>query len=180
MKKLVLFLSFVISANIAFAQINDENTSLSRKEKRKAKQEKEYQLIKDMLENRYFVLEANFLQDKHGSRFPVNNGLNFVSVDSTEAIIQIGSNYRLGANGVGGVTAKGKITRWEMTENLKKNFFSLRLNVITTIGIYDLYFSISPSGQATAQLTGLSSGSLTFDGNIVPWENTSIYEGQSL
>jgi len=91
MKKLVLFLSFVISANLAFAQLNDKNTSQNRKEKRKAKMEKDYQMIKDMLKNRDFVLQANFLEDKNGRRFPVNNGLNFVSVDSTEAIIQIGS-----------------------------------------------------------------------------------------
>lgn len=180
MKRFVLFLAFVISANILFAQINDENISPNKKEMRKAKMEKEYQLIKDMLKNRYFVLEANYLQDRYGRRFPVNNGLNFVSIDSTEAIIQIGSNYRLGANGVGGITAKGKISSWKLKENLKNNNFGLRLNVITTIGIYDLYFSITPSGQATAQLSGLAGGRLTFDGNIVPWENTSIYEGQSL
>ena len=180
MKRVVLFLAFVISVNLVFAQMNDENTSLTRKEKRKAKSEKEYQLVKDMLENKYFVLEANFLQDKYGRRVPVNNGLNFVSVDSTEAIIQIGSNNRLGANGVGGVTARGKITSWNLTENSKKNHFGLRLNVMTTIGIYDLYLSISPSGQATAQLTGLSRGQLTFDGNLVPWEKSSVYVGQSL
>ena len=180
MKRLLIILAFVISANTLFAQVNDENTSHNRKEKRKAKTEKEYQLVKDMIENRNFVLEANFLQDRYGRRFPVSNGINFVSVDSTEAIIQVGSNYRLGANGVGGVTAKGKITSWKLTENKKKNYFGLRINVMTTIGFYDLYFSISPSGQATAQLTGLRSGSLTFDGNIVPWENSTVYEGQSL
>ena len=110
----------------------------------------------------------------------VSNGINFVSVDSTEAIIQVGSNYRIGANGVGGVTAKGKITSWKFTEYKKKNYFGLRINVLTPIGIYDLYFSISPSGQATAQLTGLTAGRLTFDGNIVPWENLTVYEGHSL
>jgi len=180
MKRLVLFLALVISANTLFAQINDENTSLTRKEKRKAKIEKEYQLVKDMLEKKEFVLEANFLQDRYGRRYPVSIGINFVSVDSTEAIIQIGSNNRLGANGVGGVTAKGPITGWELTENLKKTNFGLRINVMTTIGFFDLYFSISPSGQTTAQLTSMRGGKLTFDGNLVPWENSSIYVGQSL
>ncbi|HAH23476.1 MAG TPA: hypothetical protein DCL77_06930 [Prolixibacteraceae bacterium] len=180
MKKLVIFLAFVISANIAFAQINDKNASLSRKEKRKAKIEKQYQSVKDMIENKDFVLEANFLQDRYGRRYPVNNGINFVSVDSTEAVIQVGSNTRIGANGVGGVTAKGKITSWKLTENKRKNSFGLRINVMTPIGFYDVFFSILPSGQATAQLTGLRSGSLTFDGNIVPIENSTVYEGQSL
>lgn len=180
MKKLVTFLALVISVNTMFAQIDDKNTSLSRKEIRKAKNEKQYQLVKDMIENRDFVLEANFLQDRYGRRFPVNNGINFVSVDSTEAVIQVGSNTRIGANGVGGVTAKGRITGWKLTENKRKNSFGLRINVMTPIGFYDLFFSILPSGQATAQLTGLKSGSLTFDGNLVPLENSTVYEGQSL
>lgn len=180
MKRLVIFLSFVIFGNLALAQVNDKNTSLSRKEIRKVKIEQQYQLVKDMIENRDFVLEANFLQDRYGSRIPVSNGINFVSVDSTEAIIQVGSNYRLGINGVGGITARGKITSWKLTENKRKNSFGLRINVMTTIGFYDLFFSIIPSGQATAQLTGLRSGSLTFDGNLVPLENSSVYVGQSL
>ncbi|HEY3371652.1 MAG TPA: DUF4251 domain-containing protein [Prolixibacteraceae bacterium] len=179
MKRFVIFLAFIISAQLTLAQINDEQASLTGKEKRKAKIEKEYRLVKDMIENRDFVLEADFLQDKYGIRTPVSNGINFVSVDSTEAIIQVGSNYRIGPNGVGGITARGQITSWKLTENKKKDAIGLRINVMTNIGIYDLYFSISPSGQATAQLTGLRSGKLTFDGNIVPWENSSVYIGQS-
>jgi len=180
MKKLIIFLAFVISANILWAQVNDENSSLSKKEKRKAKSEKEYQVIKEMLQNKSFVLEANFLQDKYGRRVIVNKGLNFVSVDSAEAVIQIGSNYRVGPNGVGGVTAKGRITSWELKENTKNKRFDVRMNVMSQIGIYDIYFSVTSSGKAMAYLTGLTSGHLTFDGDIVPWSETTVYEGSSL
>lgn len=180
MKRVIILLAFIVSVNISFAQIDGENTSLSKKEIRKAQKEKLFQMVKDMIQNRSFVLEADFLQDKYGRRISVSNGINFVSVDSTEAIIQVGSNYGLGPNGVGGVTAKGMITDWELTEHKKSNSFVLRINVMTSIGIYDLHFSISQSGQTTAKLTGLRSGSLTFDGDLVPWENSSIYEGRSL
>jgi hypothetical protein len=180
MKRLVVFLSLFISASILFAQGNDENAVLTRKEKRNAELEKEFQLTKSMLENKDFVLETNFLQDRHGNRIPVNSTINFVSVDSTEAIIQIGSNFRIGPNGVGGVTAKGNINKWELTEDQKHKAFTLRMNVMTTIGIYDLFINITASGRGTATLTGMSSGRLTFDGDLVPWEKSSVFIGQHL
>lgn len=180
MKRIIVFLAFIISANIVLAQTKDENSSTNRKERRKARIEKEYQFIKDMLKNRDFVLEAYSLQDKYGRRVQVSSGLNFVSVDSTEAIIQVGSNHRLGANGVGGVTARGQITNWELRENKKNKTFDLRLNVMTTIGIYDVYLSVSSSGKATAHLTGLSAGRLTFEGDMVPWSESTVYVGRSI
>lgn len=180
MKRLVIFIVFIISTGFLFAQGNDENSTLSRKEKRKAEAEKQFELTKQMLENKSFVLESYYLQDRYGNRIPVMPDINFVAIDSTEAIIQIGSNWRIGPNGVGGVTAKGQITKWELSENEKNQTFTLRMNVMTPIGFYDLMFSILGSGKSTALLTGLRSGRLTFDGDLVPWSDSSIYVGRSL
>lgn len=179
MKKLVLFLMFILSANFMIGQTKDDS-SLSKREKRKAKEEQQYQLVKELLINKSFVLEANSLMDRYGNRAIVSSGINFVSVDSTEAFIQIGSINNIGPNGVGGVTAKGRISDWKIDENKKNNSFYIHMNVLSAIGIYDVSFSISPSGKATAQLTGLSSGQLTFDGNIVPWEKSTVYIGNHL
>lgn len=180
MKKLVLFLMFILSANLMIGQNKEDDSSLSKREKRKAKDEQKYQQIKGMLQNKNFVLEANTLLDKYGNRVIVSSGINFVSVDSTEAIIQVGSINNSGPNGVGGVTAKGKISEWQIDENKKNHSFYIRMNVMSPIGIYDVSFSISSSGKATAQLTGLSAGQLTFDGDIVPWEQSIVYVGHHL
>ena len=180
MKRLVIIFTLIISASFLFGQENDKNATLTKKEKRKAELEKNFELTKQMLENKDFVLETNFLQDRYGFRVPVVSMINFVSVDSTQAVIQIGSNSRIGPNGVGGVTAKGDITKWELTENPKNKTFTLRMNVMTSIGIYDLFFDIGASGQSSALLTGLSAGRLTFDGNLVPHSKSSIYVGRSL
>ena len=173
MKRLVLLFALIISTSFLYAQGNDENSAQTKKEKREAELEKKFQLTKQMLDKKDFVLETNFLQDRYGFRVPVVSMINFVSVDSTEAIIQIGSNSRIGPNGVGGVTAKGNITKWELTENDKNKTF-------TPIGIYDLFFDIGASGQSTALLTGLTSGQLTFDGNLVPQAKSSVFVGRSL
>jgi len=180
MKRLILVFVLIISTSILFAQEKNENSGLSKKEARKAELEKNFQKIKGMLENRDFVLESDFLIDRYGNRVPVVSSINFVSVDSTKAIIQIGSTTRIGPNGVGGVTAKGDITTYELTQNNKNKSFSLRINVMTPIGIYDLFMDVSASGRSTALLTGLSAGRLKFDGDLVPNEQSGIYVGRSL
>jgi hypothetical protein len=179
MKKLNFTLLLVISAYGLFAQGND-NESSKTANANELKQKNQFQLFKNMLENRDFVLEADHLQDKYGHFIFVNSDINFVAVDSTTAIIQIGSDYRLGANGVGGVTAKGSITDWKLTEDKKQESFNLYINVMTSIGIYDLYFMIDSSGYGTATLTGLTPGQLTFGGKVVAYSKSSVFEGQSL
>jgi hypothetical protein len=175
----MIILVMAISVNFVFAQGEEESSSVIKKEKRKAEADKEYRLTKQMLDNKDFVLESDFLQDRYGNRVFVNSTINFVAVDSVIAVIQIGSDRRLGPNGVGGVTAKGRISRWELKEDKRHNF-TLSMNVMTAIGIYDLHLSVSPSGRATARLTGLRSGNLTFDGDLVPIEESNVYEGQSI
>lgn len=180
MKKLIIFLILVISSGLIYGQGTDEKVPMTKKEMRHAEFEKQYQLTKSMLENKEFVLESDYLQNRYGFRIPVNSSINFVAIDSTTAIIQTGSNFWNGPNGVGGVTAKGQITKWDLTENAKNKSFNLRINVMSNIGIYDLNFSISPSTGATADLTGLRAGRLTFDGELVPWSQSSIFVGQHL
>jgi len=180
MKKLILLLMVVISATISFAGGQHDQSPMTKKEQRKAEAEKAYQLTKQMLENKDFVLESDFLQDKYGNRNVVSPMINFVAVDSSVAVIQIGSNRGLGYNGVGGITAKGTITDWKLKEDEKRNSFTLSMNVMTNLGMYDLHFNIGSSGNATARLTGLRPGQLTFDGDLVPIEESSVYEGRSL
>ncbi len=180
MKKLVLIFVFAISASLVFAQEASSDLKMTKKEKRKAELERQYQLTKDMIENRAFVLESDFIQNRYGHRFPVSPNINFVKVDSSEAVIQLGSNFRVGPNGVGGVTAKGKITKWEVTENQKNKTFNVRMYVMTPIGMYDLNFSVRPGGQATARLSGIRAGHLTFDGDLVSTNESSTYEGWAI
>ena len=141
--------------------------------------ENQYQLNKYLIENKQFVLKADYLQS-WGYRRYVNSTINFVKVDSTTAVIQIGSDYRLGTNGGGGVTAKGQINRWKVRENPKSESFTIDISVMTPIGIYFLMFNIYSTGHSTALLTGLSAGQLTFEGDIVPISESNVFDGTSL
>ncbi|HKJ78711.1 MAG TPA: DUF4251 domain-containing protein [Prolixibacteraceae bacterium] len=182
MKKIVFLFILALSSNFIFAasQDNSKLTRKERKELRKAELEEKYQHTKQLLQERNFVLESDFLQTRYGQRIPVSPTINFVAVEEGTGIIQVGSNYGMGPNGVGGVTAKGNITNYELQANDKKKTFNLRMTVMSSIGVYNLNFWINPQGQATARLTGMTAGNLTFDGDVVALQNSGVYEGHSL
>ena len=169
----------VIGANSVNARTEHDPAQISRKEKQAMEREHLFLSNKDILENSSFVLESDYLQNRYGYRIPVNSTLNFVMVNADEAVIQIGSNNGLGYNGVGGVTAKGRITKWELNENEKKKSFDLSMHVMTSIGMYEVNMSIG-LGMATARLSGLAPGNLTFSGEIVALNESIVYEGSSL
>ena len=130
-----------------------------------------------MLEGKDFVLEADYLANKIGDRVPVTSSLNFISVDSSVSVLQIGRNTGIGFNGVGGVTAEGKITRYKLQTDTKRKSFYLSYSVTTAIGSYDINMSVGADGYASATLSGTTSGQLTYTGYLVPVENSSVYKG---
>lgn len=180
MRRLLIFFGLIMSATILFAQESDGDHVLTKKEKRIAEAKKNSQITKSILESKQFVLETDYLQNKWGERIPVNSTINFVAVDLTEAAIQIGSNFTVGPNGVGGVTARGNITKFELSEDQKHMTFTLSIHVMTSVGMYDMFVNIGSSGRGTATLTGMHSGKLLFEGNVVPLRKSATFEGSHL
>lgn len=180
MKKLALILMLAISSSAIFAAVQNDDKKMPRKEKRKAETAAKYELTKSILQKGDFVLESDFLQNRYGYRAPVSSMINFVKVEGGQAVIQVGSNHHIGYNGVGGITAKGRITNWELKENDKNKSFVLKMDVMSSIGIYTLFFNVSAHGNASASLTGLRPGRLTFDGDVVALNESLVYEGHSI
>lgn len=190
MKSLLIFV-LIISPVILFGQ--DDSSTLSKKEqrqlakeKRKAEQEvidaKQREITALMLEHQRFVLEANYVAGKSGSRTPVNSTINFVIIDSTEATLQLGSPWGMGINGVGGVTVDGNVTRYELNkkENKKGVSYNVTLYIMSSIGTYDIQMWVSQSGRADATVRGNVSGQLTYSGQLVPLSQSRVYKGTSI
>ena len=181
MKNIILLVIFGLSSSAVFAQDAGTGSFSSRKEKRMAEREKQVEITQSLLKNRDFVLEADYLQNGFNGRHYVYSGINFIAVNSNTAVIQTGSNYGLGSNMVGGVTAKGIFSNWKLSENQKQKIFNLSFDVTTNIGNYHLEFMISPENDyTTAMLTGIRPGQLTFIGkNLVPYNESTVFEGQT-
>jgi len=183
MKTSLILLVCLLLANGLSAQ-NSANDKQLKKEQKKALRDSvdnaEYQLTKNMIDSMGFVLEAYYLFDKTGVRVPVNSTINFIKVDSSQTVIQTGSNRGAGANGIGGTTAEGKITQWKVSKDKKHKSFNVTMEVTTNIGMYSVFLDVASSGRANARLTGLWPGQLNWEGQLVPLSMTRTYKGRSM
>lgn len=180
MKRLIIFMGIFL-AGVISVQAQDE--ALSRKEmkkqQKKAQDEQKYIRTGELLDSMKFVLEADYLDNQRGTRVIVPNTLNFIMVDSTNAVLQIGRNTGIGRNGVGGTTAEGIISKYQVTKNEKRKTYDVRMNVNTNIGNYDVFMMVAADGSARATLSGLYPGKLVWDGDIVSLEETITYQGRT-
>ena len=168
---------FLISFNL-----HSQDTKLSKDEQKEARRNKRYynfQVLDTILQSKSFVLEADFLENQFGNRRPVLSNLNFIMLDSTNAVLQTGSNSFSGNNGVGGVTAQGNVGGLKIMKNIKNLSFFLRFTVVSNIGIYDVAMTINSDRVARATISGLSRGKLIYDGRILPKYDSSVFKGRN-
>lgn len=183
MKKFAILLSLIFFASIISAQENSKNTLTKKELRAKKKIEKEIKLQKQfestyqMLLDSSFVLEADFINFKSGRKSVIRK-LNFLLVDSSSAILQVGSDYGIGFNGVGGSTAKGTITSYKLSKNDKRKSCSLIMAVSTMAGPFTIIFDISATGSASATVS-LQAGQIIYEGTIVPLKDSEVYKGNT-
>ncbi len=159
-----------------------QDNNLSKEEKKAAKKDKDYynfQVVDSMVKNKSFVLEADYLENQYGFRRPVTSLLNFIEVDSANAVLQTGNNFSQGYNDVGGITAEGSIEGLKVSKNEKNLSFFLRFTVLTNVGIYDVAMTIYSNKNARAEITGLSRGKLIYDGHIMNLWESRAYKGRN-
>jgi hypothetical protein len=177
---------------ISYSVFCQEKPVLSKKEQRriakeqrkaeKARAEEEMREITSlMIEYQRFVLEANYVGDHRGNRVPVSNLLNFIAVDSNEVVLQLGSHFGVGINGVGGVTVEGKVSRYEVKkqEGKKGSSYYVLMYIQSSAGMYDVSMNITPLGYADATVRGTVSGQLRYSGKLVPLSKSKVYKGQT-
>lgn len=154
-------------------------TKQEQKEARKAKSYLDFQVLDSMLQRKSFVLEADYLENQYGMRRPVLSDLNFIMIDSSNVVLQTGSNRLSGSNGVGGATAEGNVKDLNIVKNLKNHSFWLRFTVVTNIGVYDVDMTIYSNRIAKATISGLTRGRLVYDGRIESLYDSRVYKGRN-
>lgn len=183
-----LLLAFVFILG-AYTQ-DDEKLSKSelrrlQKEQQKAEKAAEMEQMAEltnlMISRQQFVLEADYISNKTGSRIPVMTHINFVMIDSLVGTIQLGSAMEAGYNGVGGATIEGRISNYKYTKiGKKQNSYSVTMMFMSSIGIYDIALMVNAGGNADATIRGSWSGALNYHGKLVPLQLSRVYKGQPL
>jgi hypothetical protein len=171
----ILLIFFGFSENV-----NSQNIKLTREEKkevRKARMEVNFYVMDSLLNSGQFVLEADYLQDKRGNRYPVNSNLNFIMLDGPTGVLQTGSDVVVGSNGIGGVTAEGTVNSWEMAKDTARYVFTIRFGLLTDLGYYNIMLRISTGNNATAEITGVGGVRLIWGGYLKTLESSLAFKG---
>ena len=132
--------------------------------------------------NRDFVLEADQVTFKNGNTVFVSSSTTFISVKGNRAVVQISpSNFSSGPNGVGGVTVDGSISGMQRMVD-KKGRTTLSFNVMG-IGInaqIEIYMTPGTNQASATIYPNFNSNTVWIEGEIVPYENSDVFEGMSL
>lgn len=135
-------------------------------------------LIKELTEDRSFVLEAHSISGRRVVSCQVSPVTDFVMVEGNQVVFQTGNNFGFGYNGLGGITIQGEIKDYEIISG-KKNSISFLLHFSESVfGHSSLNIDINESGFATARMIGLHRSRINFQGQFVPMENSLVFEGR--
>jgi len=175
---LLLTVGFLwISLNSYSQEININRKE--RKEARKAELAANFDVLNTLFETKSFVLEAYYLENQYGDRIPVSPIINFIKVNASNGVLQTGSNFRIGYNGLGGVTAEGTIGTWKIFRNYKNLSYTLQFSLHTNMGSYDVLMTVNADNNARAVVSGLRPGRLIYNGHLDTIHNSKVYKGQN-
>lgn len=134
------------------------------------------------LKNRDFVLEASSITFKSGATEYVNPSTNFISVKGNRAVVQISPNpYVAGPNGVGGVTVDGSVSDFKViTDARGKTTVSMNVTGIGINAQVEIYMCPDSDKASATVYPNFNSNTVWLQGNIVPYENSNVFEGNSL
>lgn len=185
--------ALTFSFNQTMAQSMEQDQFSSIKEARKAAREAHKKAIaaqNQMIFNQSvqalkagsFVIEVDQLVFPRGMTKFVSSLTNFISMNDGQAVIQIAtSNFYPGQNGLGGITVTGTPSNITMSTDkhgiVYYNFIDQGVAVSATVNIQ----LIGDGNRATVTIyPNFSNNNLTLTGVLVPYDQSNVFQGQSI
>ena len=189
----ITLLTLLIFGTALNAQDFGDETTMTRQEARKAaraahrkameaENQQLFQQAVQALKDGSFVIEADQLLFPQGLTKFVSSLTNFVSMNDGKAVIQIAtSNFRPGPNGVGGITVEGTPSNITMSTSKRGivyyNFMDQGIAVSATVNIQ----LTGDGNRATVTIyPNFNSNNLTMTGVLVPYEQSNVFQGQTI
>lgn len=190
---LIMLFAFTLEPGDMMAQNTNGEQPMTPKEARKAERaarkkiiaEQDQQLYEQALQalkNQSFVVEVDQLIFPRGMVKYVSPLTNFVYINQGSAVIQIAtSNFNPGPNGVGGVTVQGTPSNITMSTDKKGivyyNFVDQGIAVSASVNVQ----MIPGSNRVTVTIyPNFNSNNLTMTGTLVPYDQSNIFQGQTI
>ncbi|MDA3823966.1 MAG: DUF4251 domain-containing protein, partial [Bacteroidales bacterium] len=184
MKKLIYILVLVMLGGAMQAQTStlskkEQRVLLKAEKKRLAEEEAKVRaaLVEYMIKDARFVLEAETIYNRYGQSIQVSSAINFLKLDSTFGVIQVGSNNGIGRNGVGGTTVEGAVENYTYKKNEKQQTYTARFDIRSPFGIYTVTLNTMSGGKSEASISGNFGPSIRFSGPLVHPAQSRVYKG---
>jgi hypothetical protein len=126
-----------------------------------------------------WVLEANNVNFFNGVTRFVSSSTNYISCKDDQGTVQTAfNNFTYSPNGLGGVTVQGTITGQRMSTDRDGNvYYSFSIIGSAISATVELTLT-GGTNQASATVNPNFSGrSMTFDGYLVPYSQSYVFEG---
>ncbi|UBM61188.1 DUF4251 domain-containing protein [Candidatus Sulfidibacterium hydrothermale] len=194
MKRIVYLLGFILVLAVAAPQgATAQNRELTKKELRKLKREKKREARKKenqrlrarymrLLKNKQFVFEAQKVYLPAGPSANVATNVNFIAVHNDQIVVQFDFTGLSGSNGLGGVTARGKIEKWHFDPGKNSKQAMTVSGQVTPRGSGRRIFftiTVTDDGLADAQIT-LRSSTFRLTGLIASLKDADVVIGSPI
>lgn len=129
-----------------------------------------------------FVVEADAVTFKYGTRVQVNSTTNFISMEGDRAVIQISPSYVYGGpNGVGGITVDGVVSNVSLTSD-KKGRIHYSMYVTGRAVSATVSISMTPGSNRAVVVVSptFNSNDVRLEGYLVPAGHSRVFEGTTL
>ncbi len=166
---------------ISLSLYGQKETRKERKEREKKEREALFELSKAVVNDSTFVIHGERVILRGGETEYVSETTNFLKISKEDGVLQVAPIFAMGpgANGLGGVTLKGRISKYEVKE--KDNNIYLRVNIQGMAGTAEISVNVYGGNIATVNVSGLFSGpAFTMYGKIAPLGNQFTFEGADL
>jgi hypothetical protein len=166
MKKLFIIIAtlMVMVSCTTTREANSSKLEL-RNDKKLAKQE----VIKSAVEARRYIIKLDRVYSSHGGIFDLRPRFNYIIIDGEKAIISaayLGRQYDI--RPIAGINMRGKTMNYELTNDLSKGMYKIKLDVTNGENSFEVYLKIGKNGYCSASITNLRIDYVNYSGFIVP------------
>lgn len=166
MKKIFGFLaSVLILASCSSYKEAKSSSELTKSEKKTTTEA----IVKNAIESKKYIIKFDRMYDNYGGMAYLKPRSNYMIIDGTTALIStayIGQQYDI--RRISGINMKGQATDYEITNNIKKGKYEVKMRVINNINTFNVFLTIDKNGHCNASVNNLYISTIRYSGTIVP------------
>lgn len=138
-----------------------------------------YQAALMALREGSWVLEANNVNFANGITRFVSSSTNYIGCDDGDGTIQTAfTNFTYSPNGLGGVTLQGDIFNVHMSMDKDGNaYYNFSIQGSSISATVNLTLTAGTNQASAMVLSNFGGQTITFDGYLVPYGQSTVFEG---